>query len=465
MRLSRSEQGSMPMALLVSIVVAGLVAVLFASVRQSEQTVRFDRSFTNAVQVADAGVQDAYHQMNNQLITLDVGQSAGPFTTDLAGREATWTIRRETPRRFEVISTGREADGVERTVVVSLEQESLFFPGAFGDRLVAMNGTSTQIDSYESRSANALCSPATTDLCWGTDPDFGTRKAALGTNNDFDFSGNVKVMRAVLYDWAENPGTGTTAANPGGSRCKGNPCTPEILRFEDDKLDYGSDEQMQFVADKLDACEGRWLNGMKNPVLGAGMKKSDPPIVLSPFSKVAADNEGSPADPGWKNYWCADSLQVLHDVVLHPDASPETPVVIFLRNSYSQAGHTEVHCRSGAAECPKDIGSPTKTTGWRSIRPKAAALQIYVQTEAASKGANVMVDQHGVFAGVMYAPRATCGSSGNAGVHVYGSLICRNIDNVGNWIFHYDDALSDYGRGRYTMASWREEPGQSVAAP
>jgi hypothetical protein len=456
-----SERGSMPLALLASIVVAGLVSVLVASVMRSEQTVRFDRSFTNVVQVADAGVHDAVHQLNNQLLLVDIGDTAGPYATTLNDEVANWQIERLSEREFEITSQGTSADGVSRTVIARVEQQSLFFPGAFGDRLVAMNGTSTQIDSYESRTAN--CAGNTDpDKCWGYGTlaeDFGTGKGALGTNNDFDFSGNVKVLRAILYDWLENPATPSTvtAANPGGDRCKGNPCTAEVLGFEDEKLDYGSDAQMAFIDDKFEACDGVNAAGVSREqgkwLLGDS-KNNAPAAVLKPYSTADADNEGSPADPGWGNYYCADSLQIIGDVVLE-DASREKPVVIFLRDSYSQAGHTYVNCPG----CPANMNQH-----WRQVRPVAGALQIYVSTEAPSKGANVMIDQHATFAGVVYSPRATCGSSGNAGAHIYGSMICRDIDNVGNWRFHFDTALADYGRGRYAIASWREEPGVSVAA-
>lgn len=458
MRLNRDteDQGSIPMALLASIVVAGLVIVLTATILQSERSVRFDRAYTDVVQTADAGLQTAYHRLNEaaadpttypELAALDVGDVSAEFTTELNGSTATWTVERVSARQYEVTSTGETTDDVARTVVATVEKDSLFFPGAFGDRLVAMNGTSTQIDSYESTSAT--CLPTTATTCWGTDADFGTRKAALGTNNDFDFSGNVKVLRGILYDWKNNPGSGVTAAKPGGDRCKGNPCTvADVIRTDDKKLEYGSDEQMQFIADKLAACPS--AQNMGNWVLG-NSKKNDPTVVL-PLPPGA--NGGSPADPTHTQYYCADSLQVVGDVVLGAGASPDVPVVIFVRNSFSQAGHTIVNLACAANDsCTNNFNS-----NWRTVRPKAGSLQVYVQTEAAAKGANVMIDQHAVFAGVVYAPRATCGSSGNAGVHVYGSMICRNIDNVGNWQFHYDEALSDVSRGSFTMATWREEP-------
>jgi hypothetical protein len=456
MRLTRNNQesGSIPLALLASIVVGGLVIVLAGTILQSERSVRFDRSYTEVVQTADAGVQTAYHRLNETgadplahptLAALEVGDVSAEFVTQLKDSEARWTVRRLSARGYEVTSTGRTPDDVERTVVATVEKDSLFFPGAFGDRLVAMNGTSTQIDSYESNSAT--CVPATATTCWGTDVYFGTRKAALGTNNDFDFSGNTKVLRGILYDWDGNPGLGATATNPGGDRCVGNPCKePDVIRTEGRKLEYGSDSQMQFIADKLDACDP--AQTIDNWVLG-NSKKNDPPVKLF---LPGGNNDGSPADPKHTQYYCADSLQIIGDVVL-PDATPQQPLVIFVRNSFSQAGHTHVNLACLATNnCPGNFNQD-----WRNVRPKAESLQIYVQTEAAAKGANVMIDQHAVFAGVMYSPRATCGSSGNAGVHVYGSLICRNIDNVGNWRFHYDEALADASRGTFTLASWREE--------
>ncbi|MEX2503370.1 MAG: hypothetical protein WD378_00885 [Egicoccus sp.] len=447
MRLDRTEEGSLTVALLVSIVVAGIIVVLTSTILQSHRTVRFDRSFTQAVQVADAGVQDAYHRLATGQLTLAVGGSAGPFTTALGGDEATWQITRTDARTYEVVSGGTMgADGVARTVVAALEEESLFFPGAFGDRLVAMNGTSTSIDSYESRTAScgSNVDPA---KCWGYpwDTPAGTGKGALGTNEDFNFAGNVNVLRAILYDWRDNPpAEGTvTATNPGGSRCSGNPCTVDVLRMEDERLEYGSDPEMQFIVDKLADCAGHEL-----PASVLGSKHVT--ATLEPQNPDPAANQGTPADPGWDNYWCADSLQINGDVDL-VGASPETPVVIFLRESYKQNGHTDVNC----PQC--DSLNMNEVSNVRSIRPQADALQIYVLSEAPVAGANVLIDTHAVFAGVVYAPRAGCGSSGNAGVHVYGAMICRRIDNVGNWAFHYDEALSDAGRGAFTVGTWRED--------
>jgi hypothetical protein len=452
MRLRCSQEGSIPLALLVSIVTAGLIAVLVASVIQAERTVRFDRSFTNVIQSADAGVQDAYHRLQNNLLDIEIGDTLGPFEASLNGMDAEWTIERLTHREFEVVSEGVAEDGTSRSVIVEIEEDSLFFPGAFGDRLVALQGTSTQIDSYESRSTDTECAAnSDPDRCWGTDEDFGTRKGALGTNNDFEFPGNVKVLRAILYDWLENPGQNTTEENPGGDRCDGNACTPDVLRFEDDPMEYGSDEQMQFIYDKLDDCDGREIPIDDGETLGS--HQGNERIQLAPYSAADEHNEGSPAEPDWDNYYCATDLQIRAHLDL-VNATPDKPVVIFVENSFLLNGHRHVNC----PDCP--TSNINQTDRWRSVRPEAGALQIYVGSDADQGGGEVTLSQHGVFAGVLYAPRARCGAtggSGGAGAHVYGSIICRTLDQVGNWRFHYDEQLADFGRQTYTIGSWRED--------
>lgn len=472
MRLIRSEDGSLPMALLVSIVTAGLITALVATVIQSERTVRFDRSFTTVVQAADAGVQEAYHMLSAGLLDMEVSDEVqGPFTGQSNGMTYEWTIDRLDARVFEVVSDGEAEDGTTRRVVARIEKDALFFPGAFGDQLVGLQGNSTHIDSYESGSDTCTGDP---DLCWGDDPNndpYGTAKAALGTNGDFVFKGNSEsIRRALLYDWIENPpdeGT-VTDENPGGSRCEDSgatgkqPCVEDVLRMEDDPLEYGTDAEMAFITHKIDQCDDdQWLRNSGMPGVERGDEvtyigeKNGPVAELSPYSTKAADNEGSPADEGWENYWCADSVQVLGhvDVV---DATPETPVVIFIQDSYSQASQQQVNW---PGDRNTQFNQMDTTNGWRSERPKASTLQLFVASDLPEGStANVSIANQARFAGVVYGPRSICsGASSTASANIYGALICRTISNVGNWKFHYDEMLGDITRDTYTVATWREE--------
>ena len=73
-----SEQGSMPMALLAAIVVAGIVTVLTARTVAGERATRFDRSFTESFHTADAGVQEAVFRLNAGVYeNMAVGATVG----------------------------------------------------------------------------------------------------------------------------------------------------------------------------------------------------------------------------------------------------------------------------------------------------------------------------------------------------------------------------------------------------
>jgi hypothetical protein len=469
MRLTRSQEGSVPLALLAAIVVAGLITTLVATVIQSERTVRFDRSFTNVITAADSGIQEAYHMLSAGLIDMDVSDAPLSFSGENNGMDYEWEIDRLSSRTFEVTSTGETPDGTMRTAVVRIDKDALFFPGAFGDQLVGLQGNSTHIDSYESGTGN--CSGNTnSERCWGYPDDDppGTGKAALGTNGTFAFKGNSEsIVRAILYDWAENqPAEGSvTETNPGGSRCDDSgalnkqPCTHDVLRMHDDPLEYGSDQEMAFIHDRLGDCDGRWLHeadleGVSRSGNVTYIGESNPnadPAVLTPYSTNPADSQGSPADTGWDNYWCADSIQVLGHVEV--DASAETPVVIFVEDSYSQAGHRRVNW-PGASNT--NFG---QMSGWRSERPVASTLQLFIASDTPEGAtANVSIAQHAVFAGVVYAPRSICsGAESNAAASIYGALICRTISNVGNWKFHYDEMLGEITRDTYSVTTWREE--------
>jgi hypothetical protein len=470
MRLIRSQEGSVPLALLASIVVAGLITTLVATVIQSERTVRFDRSFTTVITAADAGIQEAYHMLSAGLIDMDIADEPLTFSGDNNGMAYEWEIDRLSARTFEVVSTGETTDETSRTVVVRIDKDALFFPGAFGDQLVGLQGNSTHVDSYESGTSS--CSGNTnSERCWGypTDDPPGTGKAALGTNGNFAFKGNSEsIVRAILYDWVDNPPDdgSVTATNPGGSRCDDSgalnkqPCTHDVLRMNDDALEYGTDTEMAFIHDRLDSCEGRWLHEGEDHVgvsrgddvtyIGTG-GPNDPPAVLVPYSDDPDDSQGSAADAGWDNYWCADSIQVRGHVEV--DGTAETPVVIFIQDSYSQAGHRRVNW-PGASNT--NFG---QMSGWRSERPVASSLQLFIASDTPEGAtANVSIAQQAVFAGVVYAPRSICsGAQSNAAANIYGALICRTISNVGNWKFHYDEMLADITRDTYSVTTWREE--------
>jgi Tfp pilus assembly protein PilX len=58
-RALRHQDGSIPLVLTVAILVGGVVAAMFATIIGTQRVVRFDRSHSEAITSADAGLQQA----------------------------------------------------------------------------------------------------------------------------------------------------------------------------------------------------------------------------------------------------------------------------------------------------------------------------------------------------------------------------------------------------------------------
>lgn len=454
----RSEEGSLPMALLATIVVAGLIAVVITRSVAGEGAVRFDRNFSESLQVADVGVSRGLFALNeDRQDALPTVSAPGTETVD--GISYEWWAEQQGPREWEVTSEATSND-VSRRVVATIEELPLFFPGAFGDRLIALNGTSTDIDSYNSHPA---CTSFTRECRWGsttTDPyqqPFGTGNGSLGTNDKFTFEGNTSIRPggAFLYDWLQNPGTGLTASDPFGTRCDGNPCTATYTSTVDERLDFAAPSRMGFITDKFTSSGGCHNNA--NPRQKAdwriGAKGTTTEVVSYATSRGQTPTNNDPTDPAFDNYYCAHSLEVLGNLKLADSVTPENPVVVFVKDyvKIPNSG-TRVGCHNADASiwCAK--------SDYRRITPQASRLQIYVAgiPHASATAGDVSLKSQVMFAGIIYAPRSRCGGDGNAGADVYGVMMCGTMDNVGNWDFHYDDALGVAGAGQYNVAFWQE---------
>ena len=147
-----ADRGSIPLALLTSIVVGGLVVVLVAAVVVNQRTTRFDRSFTSVVQPADEHVQEAAHHIIrgdwDPDRTAPVGTQhksyAGATCTADSDGEVCWTATKVTPLRWEVEATVAERvtgdEVVTRTVKADVVDLARFFLAAFADTRMRLRG-------------------------------------------------------------------------------------------------------------------------------------------------------------------------------------------------------------------------------------------------------------------------------------------------------------------------------------
>jgi hypothetical protein len=491
----RGERGSLPLTLLAAIIIASLASVLVARTVAGQRSSSTDRIFTRELHVADAGVQRGLFLVSAQTgtTTAIAPGSSTTFSETIDGLRFDVTVRRESQRRWTVTSRSLPAAGTgpDRTVVAQVEERPFFFPGAFGDTIIALNGTSTSVDSYNSKNPSqspvAACT-LTADKCgWGTSAEFGTNNGSLGTNGSFDFTGNTTVRPggAFLYDWLNNPPTsGVTATNPFGNRCSGNRCTTTYVSTVDDPLKYDTPQRMGFIdakfasggpcADTNPATNPRYnipVNqvggvyvfgarvGETTRLDGVGSGNNATATVPSyATSRGIAPGSSDATDPNFTNFYCALSLDIPDNLVLASSVTSANPVVIFVKNSVSGGNQVTVHCRNPAGdECNGFSGNTNIQSTFP--RPIADWLQMYVAgVPAGSSGSasNVSFRAGAKVAGIFYAPRSSCGTPGSGGVNVYGIMICRSMDNVGNWKFHFDDALGDRGSGEFLIADWVE---------
>jgi hypothetical protein len=209
-----------------------------------------------------------------------------------------------------------------------------------------------------------------------------------------------------------------------------------LIRTKDEVLDYRSDTALKFANDALAACtaQGRMGATWTASVHGGGSNSSPASLsatTLAPPGVPVADHP----------FYCYESLVFDRHTVL---ANPDVPTTIYVKNSVQVTGGTSVNCSSS---CTRP-----------NVSPKAPNLQIYLV------GGDVNIRNQASVAGILYAPRANCGSpQSNAGVNFYGALICDSISNQGGWNMHFDDSLAGDGNGSFSVAGWREE--QAVSVP
>jgi hypothetical protein len=394
LRPTRSgEAGSIPLVLLVSIIVAGLLVALFVDVRTGIRLAANDRDFNQAVQVADAGLQEAF----TVLARLDeadmppIGEiyDGGAQAGALGAGDYAWTARRVGTNRWQVRSEGQVND-VERALEASMGPENYFGLAAFGDLLIELRG-GNKAYSYN-----------------GTVHNNG--RGTVGSNNNITLRGNSTV------DWVARYANATY--NEGG-----------IIR------DGGGFET------------GPYQN---LPDLGSFAYNDDGVCAGGPFYDNITDAIAATGPLTRGEVYCVAQARFpagMHPVVDNDDdALNSQSAKIYVAVS----GNLELLGQGNDPDCTKvacvnyhpDDGDT----------PDATKLEIFL----AGGGGEVLANNHTVIAAGIYAPLSNC-SGPNAQGDVYGSIVCRTLDSKGGWTFHYDERFDDVDAEFFAIFGIREE--------
>lgn len=213
----RSERGSLPLALLATMVVSAVVAMVMAGVISGERQTQFDSSYEVAVQTAEVGTGLFISRLKNNVA---MAQCSGAevnsrcFTGSANG--GTYTVRadRDVQDNWTIVSTAT-VQGVARRVRVRLERQQPFRHAMFGDRAITFTGSSRQ-----GRSFNSIAQT------------WGTGNATLATNTS-----HLQIDSAVVFD--NKPG--------------------EINA----NIDVASDDAVAFIMDEIQTCRdnGTFISG------------------------------------------------------------------------------------------------------------------------------------------------------------------------------------------------------------
>ena len=145
-RMRNGERGSIPLVLLATIVVGGLIIALYIDISTGRRLAVGDRDFNYAVQVADAGIQEAFIF----LAGLDeedrppIGEwlEVEPREGTLERGTYAWSAMRIGANQWEVRSEGTVGERV-RVLEAHMGPLTLFSMAAFGDELLSFRGANS----------------------------------------------------------------------------------------------------------------------------------------------------------------------------------------------------------------------------------------------------------------------------------------------------------------------------------
>jgi hypothetical protein len=427
----RDERGSITLVMIAAMVVTALVVSLLATVTDSMRFSRRAGDSANALQLADAGINDAIQTLPNQVgPTYNSGGCTSPCAVSLgsAGSYKYTAAIDSSATVWHITSWGTDAHGQMRKVRADASAQSLFGNAFFVYSNAAL-GQGT-LDSFsDGSSLQHMCT-----LHGSLSGDSGG--IWFGTNGN----GNTNCQNYTYGNgWAYavdgcNEFSGATPP-PAAPATGSGQCPPTTTKV---------------------------LSPAFNPpqVVGPGGNAVAQPAVCdgnAAHSSLKAQANGLPY------YWTT--------VALRPPCQVDPsngPVVIYssgsidIGNANGNSGVvnppllTSAQCTSVTYTAAKDDNGNPSTDycpGW------AANLRIYQLSGVAAGAANINLRNHLQFWGIIDAPSG-CTQCGANGPHaeVWGAIITQTFNATAQVTLHFDDSLGRIGTGRYSATNWREEP-------
>jgi hypothetical protein len=439
-RYQRDERGSIVIALMIILVATGLIVGTTLLVYSSMKTTRRVGDSANALQLADAAINDAVKD-----IPTVVGSSLGPVTKSLgtAGSYTYSATLDNTTTIWHVDAWGIDKGGVRRHIKAEAVPQPLFGNALFVDSALSLPA-GVSLDSFTS-------GQSLVNSC--------TRNGFVGTNDPADLTFNANggngtaqqgCTDAVWYS-AQNlwpyPVDGCVAYHDTGS--------PEVWPPQ-----YGTPDHCPPI-----------------PYTRTADPKFPIPRILPTGLGTATPQQSTAGTAAqvWPNVPCDATHHIpggvryfVTQVTLLPGCRVDAangPAIIFTQGAVTigiQNGGAAVNASPGMNApdtsnpllCPNYSGTDFHNGPLSSYCPGwSSQLQIYMTDSDTS---TISFGSHANFWGVVMGQNANVATLPQ--VEMWGALRVAGLVGNAQMMLHYDEALGKLNTGIYQAKDWREEP-------
>lgn len=416
MRSLRDTSGSAILAaLFVAILISAIAGLYLQSVVQEVENAHRTRLALETVNVAEAGAEDALYALTqgnwsgwqggahgfSREITLP-GGSAGEI------RKVRTYLELDNPDTPIIVSEGviihPSGIRVARQVRIDLNRSGTFANGLTSRNGVLMKGNKTSVDSYNSDLGPY--DPA--------NPNDGGSVASTSVAVDA-----VSIQNADIFGYVATGGGQPKVGSNGSVTGKD---TEAGIKVDPKRV------SMDFYAD---------------------FPPVETPTLTNPFFSTWGSTMGVPS---WPTEFHLSSLSIGSGAVM----SVYGDVTLIVDGNIDING--ELRVEPGASltvyvEGDVDVGG----TGMMNLTNKPSQLVLF-GTAPEGGGQDIRLHGNGAMAGAIYAPFADVAMKGGGSTGVmFGAVVANTISLNGNYEFHYDEALKDYGtNGKLSLVSWRE---------
>ena len=437
LRTDRTEQGSVAMTMIIAFIATALTAALLTTVFRDLRVSRRSGDSANALQAADAGVNEAvkaaktaagttgacaeYPLLPGFVSSAPVGNASYSFCAakdvDAGGR----TI-------WHVNSLGTDASGVKRRVKADAVAEPLF-PNALEVFSTTAVGTGFTLDSYKDELLRC------------------TKKGNLGINDP------------SLLSWP-------TSGGGSSKNCQDNPPLFDYPYPVDGCIAYSRDGTA--VIEAADIGNGKCppsTTTTASPELSSATRRppANPDFPASGAPGPSYVCSAPELIPGKIYYF--SSVTLSNGCGVNPASlttrAMDKPVEIYTNaltiTGGTGAGNahrinrppstlTSTHC---GATHGQSGANPDYCPGW------PGGLQIFVL----NGGSVSFSGNHSFLWGLIHAPSATAGwTTGAPSWEIFGAMVAQSVSGGVTARWHYDEALGSILSGRFFPKNWRAEP-------